>query len=275
MMNKFLFLLIAFAILFTSKAQNHPIYCGDANLNGTIDIGDIVSIQDILLNQNNVTPKKVDYDSLDISNLPTTGTIKIILKSTGSTIQIPISDLESFEIFDPYNGHDYVNLGLPSGTFWATCNFEAEQPTDVGTYYSTNNIGNDIVQTQWKGGWSTPKKANIEELIEKCNWEWNPTDHGFIITGPNGNSIFLPASGYKDGENIIDAENAGFYWTNNIFTTDSKECTCLSLTHDEELIVVAEQTTKDRTLALPIRPIFKSKEISGSIDETPWEEDED
>ena len=34
------------------------------------------------------------------------------------------------------NGHDYVDLGLPSGTLWATCNLGAEKPEDYGNYYA-------------------------------------------------------------------------------------------------------------------------------------------
>ena len=34
------------------------------------------------------------------------------------------------------NGHEYVDLGLPSGTLWATCNVGSETPEDYGGYYA-------------------------------------------------------------------------------------------------------------------------------------------
>lgn len=37
--------------------------------------------------------------------------------------------------YDPTNGHEYVDLGLPSGTLWATCNVGAESENDVGLYF--------------------------------------------------------------------------------------------------------------------------------------------
>lgn len=51
--------------------------------------------------------------------------------------------------------------------------------------------------TKLSGGeFRTPTKAECEELMEKCNWEYLEVDKykGFIITGPSKNSIFLPLS---------------------------------------------------------------------------------
>lgn len=33
------------------------------------------------------------------------------------------------------NGYEYVDLGLPSGTLWATCNVGASKPSDYGLYF--------------------------------------------------------------------------------------------------------------------------------------------
>ena len=38
--------------------------------------------------------------------------------------------------YDPYNGHAYVDLGLPSGTLWATMNVGANSETDTGLYFA-------------------------------------------------------------------------------------------------------------------------------------------
>ena len=49
-------------------------------------------------------------------------------------------DVSWEEPVDPYNGHDYVDLGLPSGTKWATCNVGAYKPQDYGSYYAWGEI---------------------------------------------------------------------------------------------------------------------------------------
>lgn len=50
----------------------------------------------------------------------------------------------------------------------------------------------------WGNKWRTPNRTQIEELIEKCTWEKvvNETHNGYKVTGPNGNSIFIPSGGY-------------------------------------------------------------------------------
>ena len=124
------------------------------------------------------------------------------------------------------NGHEWVDLGLPSGLKWATCNVGASSPEKSGNYYAwgetklkkicdqsnsvtygkqMNNIsGNaqyDAATANWGGDWRMPKRAEMEELKNKCTWEWTKQNgvKGYKVTGPNGNSIFLPAVGYFGG----------------------------------------------------------------------------
>ncbi len=114
------------------------------------------------------------------------------------------------------NGHEYVDLGLPSGVKWATCNVGANSPYDFGDYfswgetrtkreYSTHthkniNVKNiagmsryDVATAKWGVPWRMPTKNELDELARKCSWEW--TANGAVVTGPNGNSIFLPIAG--------------------------------------------------------------------------------
>ena len=136
------------------------------------------------------------------------------------------------------NGHEYVDLGLPSGLKWATCNVGANSPEEYGDYYAwgetkdeyteensytygvkMNDIsGNpkyDVARKKWGGKWRMPTYDEMEELIEKCSWEWieqNGTN-SYKVTGPNGNSIFLPAAGIRYGSSLHDAGSVGYYWS--------------------------------------------------------------
>lgn len=110
-----------------------------------------------------------------------------------------------------HNGHEYVDLGLPSGTMWAKCNVGAATPEDRGDFYAYGEIypntnyststytgeqGDflpaeaDVASVFWGGGWHIPTIEEMDELRFYCLWEWN--DFGYIVTGPNGCSIFLP-----------------------------------------------------------------------------------
>ena len=72
-----------------------------------------------------------------------------------------------------------------------------------------------------------PTYYEMEELIEKCSWEWieqNGTN-GYKVTGPNGNSIFLPAAGNRYGSSLYLAGSNGSYWSSTPNESDTdKAC---------------------------------------------------
>ncbi len=136
------------------------------------------------------------------------------------------------------DGHEWVDLGL--SVRWATCNLGADSPSDYGSYYawgetepkesytSANSLtygksmdvieedsGFDAANDTWGGFWRLPSKQEADELSLKCTHEWTTMgEHkGYKITGPNGNSIFLPAAGCCYKSKLYNAEVSGFYWT--------------------------------------------------------------
>ena len=146
------------------------------------------------------------------------------------------------------NGHEYVDLGLPSGLKWATCNVGANKPEDYGNSYawgetktksdyrssnsvtwdkSISDIGGksqyDAARSNWGGTWRLPTKAELEELKNRCTWKWTTQNgvKGYKVTGPNGNSIFLPAAGCRYGSSLFDAGEYGYYWGSSPSGSDS------------------------------------------------------
>ena len=138
------------------------------------------------------------------------------------------------------NGHEYVDLGLPSGLKWATCNIGASSPEDYGDYYAwgetetkdyysadncstynvqtndiSGNIKYDAARANWGGSWRMPTKTEMEELIDFCKWEWAQVDGvvGNKVIGVNGNSIFIPAAGCRVESWLADAGGYGCYWS--------------------------------------------------------------
>lgn len=94
-------------------------------------------------------------------------------------------------------GHEYVDLGLPSGNVWATLNYGSSAISASGNYASWNST--DIVAAGWGDKWSIPTREDFKELLNYCAWTWGVRDgiNGYIVTGTNGNSIFFPASGFQ------------------------------------------------------------------------------
>ena len=136
------------------------------------------------------------------------------------------------------NGHEWVDLGL--SVLWATSNVGASSPSDYGDYYawgetktkSSYTKGNsktynvvmpdisgepkyDAATANWGEGWRMPTKEELEELVDKCDWEWTSQSgrNGYKVTGPNGNSIFLPAAGWRYGASLDGAGYNGHYWS--------------------------------------------------------------
>jgi len=167
-----------------------------------------------------------------------------------NTVQ-PISGTDS--------GHSYVDLGLPSGTLWATTNVGADNPWDYGDYfawgetttkstYSWSNYkhGNgsdsdvskkynkndgrttleridDVAYQNWGSDWCMPTQTQFQELKNKCTWTWTTLNgkKGYNVRGANGKSIFLPAAGWKDSDGKTShAVFDGYYWSSSLYTDD-------------------------------------------------------
>lgn len=70
------------------------------------------------------------------------------------------------------------------------------------------------------GSWRMPTQSEIDELADNCTWEWTSVNdvYGHKVTGPNGNSIFLPAAGYRQGS-VKGAGSEGNYWSSSLNTS--------------------------------------------------------
>ena len=88
---------------------------------------------------------------------------------------------------------------------------------------TTLDLEDDVAHVQWSGSWRMPTKAELDELRYECDWEWITMNgvNGFQVTGSNGNSIFLPAAGYRDGTDVNDRGSYGYYWSATLNEYDS------------------------------------------------------
>lgn len=177
-------------------------------------------------------------------------TVNVHFKN-GQTIQYPSSNVDYVDFSekpaDPtVSAGQVVDLGL--SVYWASCNVGAEAPEEYGDYYAwgetkTKNsytqenysyydksldqytyLGDEISGTQYDAAtiylgseWRMPTRAEAEELINKCTLEWTQINgvNGYKLTGPNGNSIFLPSAGRYYSNGILgDKKKDGLYlWT--------------------------------------------------------------
>lgn len=111
------------------------------------------------------------------------------------------------------DGHEYVDLGLPSKKLWATCNYGASAPEKYGTYLDWCNV--DEVTNKWGSKWETPSYAEVRELMTVCEWTEDTKNgvNGFTVTGPNGNTLFLPSAGWSLMGYTDQVGRFACYWT--------------------------------------------------------------
>ena len=190
-------------------------------------------------------------------------------------------NLELTAIFD----YAYVDLGLPSGLKWATCNVGATKPEEYGNYYAWGetksksyyywdaykwatatwdghvwdlatltkyntsseygtvdnktvlDLEDDAARANWGGAWRMPTDAECTELLENCTWTWTSDYNGTgvagrIVTGTNGNSIFLPAAGFRNRDDLYDAGSNGIYWSSSLGSDDPDNAWYVSFSSD-------------------------------------------
>ena len=223
---------------------------GDLNVDGYVNIGDVTSLIDYLLSGDDNTISLTNSDCDEDGNV-----------NIGDVTMLIDYLLSGFWPWDPHK-NDWVDLGLPSGTLWATCNVGANSPEEYGDYfawgetepkvdYSWSNYkwcnGSDNTLTKyctsisfgyngfvdnktelgpeddaafvnWGSSWRMPSSDQLEELETKCTW--TRTNKGWLVRGPNGNTLFWPAA----GASFLPAGTYGAYWTRTLYTFPSAAC---------------------------------------------------
>lgn len=183
------------------------------------------------------------------------------------------------------NGHKFIDLGLPSGLLWAECNVGAATPEDAGYYYAWGetepkdyyDVGNykftnfskynaddakvtleatdDVATVKWGKRCHIPTVTEMNELYHNCNW--TPTNNntlaGYTVTGPNGNSIFLPLAGRKRSSEVELKGQTGYYWSSSIYY----DYTAQTMMIDFGLSVLIGGHFNCREVGFSIRPVAR------------------
>ena len=203
-------------------------------------------------------------------------TMKIVLKVLSTialmmvfavSCQKPIEPDDGGDNSDPADSitHAFVDLGLPSGILWATCNIGADKPEDCGDYFAWGDTlpkehydwksypyccyandryeltkyctdtcwgfngfadhltvlepVDDAATVRWGEGWRMPTKEDFGELFQNTTYVWTTQNgmEGRLLTGSNGNSIFLPATGFFLNDGLI-CTGLGLYWSSSLQT---------------------------------------------------------
>lgn len=180
-----------------------------------------------------------------------------------------------------YNGHKYVDLGLPSGLKWATCNIGASREDDFGNYYAwgeiqtksiynsntsltegksigdiSNNAEYDAAKANWGGTWRLPTAEEFSELLNACTCTWvtQGNKKGCKFEGPNGNWVFLPLAGHYADKELVSSGESVYYSTSTPFPDEGRNAVAYTAKFFEDskhMFVSAEM----RLVGCLIRPV--------------------
>lgn len=232
---------MTFLLAFSSNVYAQQALYGDVNGDLEINIADINAVIEVILDGTCFTT------AADVND---DGEINIV--DINTVIDIIFSGAEVKE-------DDFVDLGLPSGTLWATRNVGASRPEDFGDYfawgetepkdyyfvstYKWSNRGftkyctdshdgsdgfvdgkteldpeDDAACAHYPDG-RMPSDEQILELCNNCSKQWIQRHgvNGQLFTGPNGNTLFLPAAGYRWESSSNYAGSRGYYWSRTLY----------------------------------------------------------
>lgn len=247
------------ALDLTGCTELYQLYCYNNQING--------EAMDDLVNSLETPPRGgymvvLDLESETEQNAITEEQIAVAKAKTWSVEGIRGED---FYPLGNNDEHEYVDLGLTSGTLWATCNVGATRPQDIGLFFAwgdTEGHGSDIsdgylfnwenykwcevigedsyftkyctdssrgkdgftdgeyeldpeddaAYKNWGSEWRTPSKEEFDELKAECIWTPMTIGEvkGYEVEGPNGNTIFLPETGWRIDDMLLEG---GAYWS--------------------------------------------------------------
>lgn len=228
------------------------------------------------------TVKLRDKKYVDVSGVATGTAIITVIDTKSSqkkTIEVTIIDNTPL----PSTPAEAIDLGLPSGTKWASYNLGATRPEDFGGYYAWGevgarssfeweayqyynssdgwmNIGEDIGGTGydaarklWGDEWRMPSATQFRELKDNCTIKETEVNgvYGRMFTGKNGNSIFLPAGGSIVDNNNNYMGNYGYYWSSTLSSSYKGSAQSLFFKKRGELMIADD----GRANGVCVRPV--------------------
>ena len=149
---------------------------------------------------------------------------------------------------------------------WSTYKYSGNSYTSMTKYctmkeysydaYPDNKVilesNDDVATVYWGGAWRMPTKAEQDELRNKCTWLCTKQNdvNGYKVTGPNGNSIFLPAAGSIEGGTLNNVGKFGNYWSSKLDETRCSGACTMSFSSGS-----IDWKSYERYIGCSIRPV--------------------
>ena len=160
---------------------------------------------------------------------------------------------------DTYGFTTYAH-GSSSSSFTKYCTDPARSATGSPDNLTELQLSDDAARQNWGGSWRTPTEADWTWLRENCTWAWQDDYDGTGVKGMlitsdiNGNTIFLPATGYYY-QDKLNFKDYGYYWSSTLWISPfGIEC-AFSVCFQSNYGYVPTHKASDRYCGLPVRPV--------------------
>lgn len=244
----FLSLLTFCALTASAQSEIETFSVYDVNHDAVVTVEDVSKVVNHAMKANADSPQTVDAAALNTLLQSIDNRLARIEEKLG-IVSVQEEDPEK----DTKDEHEWVDLGLPSGTLWATCNIGAESPEDYGdyfawgevepkstyvestynySYYNNSSVGktelnleDDAAYMNWGEGWRMPSINQLYELYNgnNTNNQWTTLNgkKGLLISSKsNGASLFLPAAGQHYDGSLQDVGLWGVYLSRSLSTSN-------------------------------------------------------
>ena len=108
----------------------------------------------------------------------------------------------------------------------------------------------DAATVNWGSGFRMPTREEFQELLDKCTWTWDSSHKGYLVVGSNGNSIFLPASGFRIGSDLYIQGSGGYCWSSTLNSSDRNCAYGLNFLSSRPDVY-----SRSRVYGFPVRPV--------------------
>ena len=206
-MKKLFMAVIAFMMTISASAQFY-IYCSDGN------VIKVDSISIIAPGENVGSHNGHEYVDLGLS-------VKWATCNVGASKPEEYGDYFAWGETQPKETYNWSTYK------WCNGSFDTQTKYCTDSYYGTVDnktvleAADDVATANWGGSWRMPTTEEQQELINNCTWTWTTQNgvNGYKVTSKsNGNSIFLPAAGYRLDSSLGGAGGYGYYWSSSLNT---------------------------------------------------------
>lgn len=124
---------------------------------------------------------------------------------------------------DGKTGYNWASYKWCNGSFRTLTKYNTSSSYGTVDNKTVLESSDDVASVKLGGKWRMPTDAEWTELMAKCTWTWTSDYNGTgvkgrIVTATNGNSIFLPAAGYRFDTGLVDAGSFGYFWSSSLDT---------------------------------------------------------